>query len=64
MNIPVMLSVLETALRAGVPECAVRRWIADGQICAVRSGKRFWVQWASVEKFIGGAFPSEGEHHG
>lgn len=54
MNQPIMLKVKEAAARAGVPEGAVRRWIREGSIHAVRSGKRYYVAWKSVIDFLNG----------
>lgn len=54
MNVPMVLSIRETAKQAGVPVAAVRRWVADGSVHAVRSGNRFYVSWASVTAFLNG----------
>lgn len=55
MTAPLMLSIRETAARAGVAVNAVRRWVADGSVHAVRSGSKFYVSWASVVRFLSGA---------
>lgn len=55
MNMPLMLGVRETAKRAGVPEHALRRWIAEGRLHTVTSGNRFYISWASVVRFLEGA---------
>lgn len=54
MTMPLMLTVKETAAKAGVPVAAVRRWIAEGRLHAVTSGNRFYVSWASVVRFLSG----------
>ena len=54
MTVPLMLSISETAEWAGVAVHAVRRWVADGSVHAVRSGNRFYVSWASVAAFLNG----------
>lgn len=54
MEMPVMLTIRETAARAGVSEYAVRRWVADGQIHHVRSGNKIYVSWASMVRFLTG----------
>lgn len=55
MELPLMLTVRETAKRAGMPEHAIRRWIAEGKLRTVTSGNRFYVSWASVVRFLEGA---------
>lgn len=52
MDMPEMLTVRETAARAGVAVYAVRRWIKDGTIHAVQSGNKFYVSWGSVQQFL------------
>lgn len=52
MNIPIVLTVRETAARAGIPVAFVRRLIAEGRVHAVRSGSRFYISWASMERFL------------
>jgi len=59
MQIPLVLSVKETAERAGVPVSFIRRLIADGSVHAVRSGKKYFVGWASVERFLAGEHTTE-----
>lgn len=54
MTLPIMLTVKETATRAGVPERAIRRWIAEGKLHTVTSGNRFYISWASVVRFLTG----------
>lgn len=54
MNAPIMLTVRETALRAGVPVHAVRQWLQHNCIYSVRSGNRFYISWASVVRFLEG----------
>lgn len=61
MTIPIMLTVRATAERAGVPEHAVRRWIAEGKIHKVTSGNRFYVSWASVVRFLEGSAGDEAQ---
>lgn len=52
MNSPIVLTIRETAARAGIPVAFVRRLVADGSVHAVRSGNRFYVTWASVERYL------------
>lgn len=54
MELPVMLTVRQTAERAGVSEYAVRRWVADGQVHCVRSGNKIYISWASMVQFLTG----------
>lgn len=51
---PLVLTIRETAARAGVPVAFVRRIVADGSVHAVRSGNKYYVSWASVERFLAG----------
>ena len=55
MNVPLVLTIRETAARAGIPVAFVRRLVADGKVHSVRSGSRFYVTWASVEGYLLGA---------
>ena len=52
MNIPLVLTIRETAARAGIPVAFMRRMVAQGSVHAVRSGNRFYVTWASVERYL------------
>ena len=52
MNVPMVLSIRETAKQAGVPVAAVRRWVRDKRVRVVTSGNRYYVSWASVVKFL------------
>lgn len=52
MNMPLVYTIREAAARAGVPVAFMRRMIADGAVHAVRSGNRFYVTWASVERYL------------
>ena len=54
MDMPEMLTIRETAARAGVAVYAVRRWIKDKTIYAVQSGNKFYVSWGSVQQFLMG----------
>lgn len=54
MNQPIMLKVKDAAARAGVPVYALRKWIDEGSIHAVRSGRRYYVAWKSVVDFLNG----------
>ena len=54
MEAPLMLTIIETAKRANVSEYAVRRWIREKKIVYVTSGKRFYVNWGSVVRFLSG----------
>ena len=54
MNIPLVLTIKETAARAGIPVAFMRRMVAEGEVHAVRSGNRFYVTWASVERYLVG----------
>ena len=49
---PLVYTIREAAARAGIPVAFMRRMIADGAVHAVRSGNRFYVTWASVERFL------------
>lgn len=59
MTHPLMLSVKETATRAGIPAHAIRRWIAEGKLHTVTSGNRYYISWASVVRFLSGDADSE-----
>lgn len=61
MNMPLVLSVREAAQRAGVPEYALRRWIAQGSVHAVKSGRKLFVTWGSLVRFLSGAECVEGD---
>lgn len=52
MNVPLVFTIRETAARAGIPVAFVRRLVADGSVHAVRSGNRFYVTWASMERYL------------
>ena len=52
MNHPLVLSVKDTAARAGVPVSFVRRLVADKAVHYVTSGKKIYVSWASIEKHL------------
>jgi len=52
MNLPLVLTIRETALQAGIPVAFVRRLVAEGKVHTVRSGSRFYVTWASVEQYL------------
>lgn len=54
MYAPIMLTVRETALRAGVPVHAVRQWLLTQDIYSVKSGNRFYISWSSVISFLEG----------
>lgn len=49
---PLVLTIRETAARAGIPVAFVRRLVAEGKVHSVRSGSRFYVTWASVEGYL------------
>ena len=52
MNIPLVLTIKETAARAGIPVAFVRRLVAENKVHSVRSGSRFYVNWASLERYL------------
>lgn len=52
MTQPLVCTIRETAARAGIPVAFVRRLVADGSVHAVRSGNRFYVTWASMERYL------------
>lgn len=52
VNQPLVYTIRETATRAGIPVAFMRRLVADGIVHAVRSGNRFYVTWASVERYL------------
>lgn len=52
MTQPLVYTIHETAAHAGIPVAFVRRMVKDGSIHAVRSGNRFYVTWASVERYL------------
>lgn len=52
MNMPLVYTIREAAARAGIPVAFMRRIVADGTVHAVRSGNRFYVTWASVERYL------------
>ena len=54
MNLPIVLTIRETASRAGIPVAFVRRLVAEGTVHTVRSGSRFYVTWASMERYLSG----------
>lgn len=47
------LTVIEVAQRLKVQPAEVRRWIAEGRLAAVRSGKSFRVAVSEVERVKG-----------
>lgn len=49
---PLVYTIREAAARAGIPVAFMRRMVADGAVHAVRSGNRFYVTWASVERYL------------
>ena len=53
---PLVYTIRETAARAGIPVAFVRRLVADGSVHTVRSGNRFYVTWASVERYLLGEY--------
>lgn len=54
MNAPIMLTINKAAEQAGVPVHALRQWMASGMIHSVRSGKKHFVSWASLARFLEG----------
>ena len=54
MTQPLVYTIREAAARAGIPVAFMRRMVADGAVHAVRSGNRFYVTWASVERYLSG----------
>ncbi len=54
MTQPLVYTIRETAACAGIPVAFMRRMVADGTVHAVRSGNRFYVTWASVERYLSG----------
>lgn len=52
MNIPLVLTIKETAARAGIPVAFVRRLVAENKVHSVRSGSRFYVNWSSLEGYL------------
>ena len=51
---PIVLTIRETASRAGIPVAFVRRLVAESKVHSVRSGSRFYVTWASMERYLSG----------
>ena len=51
---PIMLTIKEAAKYAGVPVHALRVWIKDGDVYAVKSGSRYYVNLASLMRFLNG----------
>lgn len=49
---PIVYTIREAATRAGIPVAFMRRMVAEGTVHAVRSGNRFYVTWASVERYL------------
>lgn len=54
MNHPLVLTVKETASRAGVPVSFIRRLVAENAVHYVNSGKKIYISWASVESHLTG----------
>ena len=52
MNVPIVLTIRETATRAGIPVAFVRRLVSEGRVHSVRSGSRFYISWVSMERFL------------
>lgn len=67
MNAPLVFTIREAAARAGIPVAFMRRMVAARDVHAVRSGNRFYVTWASVERYLLGEadqaeLPAERKH--
>ena len=52
MEQPLVLTIRETAARAGLPVHFVRRMVDEKMVHAVRSGNKYYVSWASVERYL------------
>lgn len=52
MTQPLVYTIREAAARAGIPVAFMRRMVTEGAVHAVRSGNRFYVTWASVERYL------------
>jgi excisionase family DNA binding protein len=59
MNIPLVLTIKESAARAGIPVAFVRRLVAESKVHSVRSGSRFYVNWASLEGYLHGEYQKD-----
>lgn len=51
---PRMMRIKEAARTVGVPIHALRIWIDQGNVHAVRSGSRYYVNFASLIRFLNG----------
>lgn len=51
---PKMMRIKEAAQETGVPVHALRVWIDQGCVHAVRSGSRYYVNLASLISFLNG----------
>lgn len=51
---PRMMRIKQAAQETGVPVHALRVWIDQGSVHAVRSGSRYYVNLASLIKFLNG----------
>lgn len=51
---PKMMRIKEAAQEVGVPVHALRVWVSQGSVHAVRSGSRYYVNLASLISFLNG----------
>ena len=56
---PRMMRIKEAAQTVGVPVHALRVWINEGSVYAVKSGSRYYVNLASLIRFLNGEAQSE-----
>lgn len=49
---PTMLTIKEAAQTRNIPEHAVRRWVAEGALPAVRSGKKYLLAAENLDAFL------------
>ena len=56
-NIPVMLTIAETAKRANIAEYCVRRMVKNGKIPHIKTGVKVLINWQKFVNFLneGGA---------
>lgn len=48
----IMLTIKEAARTRNIPEHAVRRWVAEGALPAVRSGKKHLLAAENLDAFL------------
>lgn len=58
-----MLTIREAAQSRNIPEYAVRRWVAEGTLPAVKSGKKYLLAAENLDAFLlSGLLPRENDN--